>query len=539
MKKRVLAITYLLCVSMLAGCGESKLKEVNPNREVGVDEQIEYEDSVASEPIEDVADEIAQDEDNKLIASLCVSDVVFAVYDDDTVQQVCTVTDKNRYISSSTCDGENLFFAESGYNYSEGNNFYHFYKCKPGDSPVDILGELSFTGAKLSIQDGKLCAIVTLSAEENYDWAEIIYSNEDGVYQEESRRILDADEVEAQNLYNKYGDFIEEHKVDIVGQDADGIAYFRTTDNENVGLSKYTVYAYDAENGDLKELYQSSEAPGIPRFPTKGIEGFSVVSGNAYFYDTDGKSTAWYKVDLNAPTKGKTKLTGYEETYDHMELGTVTFENENKKCDDCEMLIDQYYVEKYALNADVQNADSINQHLQEFFEERWGYAKNHCPEMSDEDKAYMHESDYPLTNSYTCQISDMQIIGHYMQINFDAYDYLGGAHGYPIREHLVFDQATGNRVSFKDIYTGSEEDFKKVVADYSLEAYKVNDVGFYEDENDQTFWQKIYDGVTLDQGLHYEQDGVVIEFAPYEYGPFASGYIEIKIPYDKLKISME
>ena len=35
-----------------------------------------------------------------------------------------------------------------------------------------------------------------------------------------------------------------------------------------------------------------------------------------------------------------------------------------------------------------------------------------------------------------------------------------------------------------------------------------------------------------------ETDGIVIEYSPYEYGPYASGYIGVEIPYEALNINL-
>ena len=129
---------------------------------------------------------------------------------------------------------------------------------------------------------------------------------------------------------------------------------------------------------------------------------------------------------------------------------------------------------------------------------------------------------------------------HYLTVNYDGYEYWGGAHGYPYRQHYLFDLNTGGELTIYDLYTSTEENFKDVVAKYSIQDWKENPEMYFNNvDEEETVYQDFYDNASLDMAMRFEKQGIVIEYSPYEYGPYAAGFIEIPIPYDVLGIELD
>ncbi|MBQ9862873.1 MAG: DUF3298 domain-containing protein, partial [Lachnospiraceae bacterium] len=97
--------------------------------------------------------------------------------------------------------------------------------------------------------------------------------------------------------------------------------------------------------------------------------------------------------------------------------------------------------------------------------------------------------------------------------------------------------STGDEVTLKDLYKGSEEDFKKLVANATLEYSKT----FSEDNypffsEGQDLYDSAYEYSSLESAIIWENDGIKVVFDPYVLGPYAAGPIEIAVSYKDLGI---
>ena len=88
-----------------------------------------------------------------------------------------------------------------------------------------------------------------------------------------------------------------------------------------------------------------------------------------------------------------------------------------------------------------------------------------------------------------------------------------------------------------DFYTGTEKQFKELVAEKTRDYYlslDPNSNPFYTDDED-IIYSDAYDNVYLDDGnIEYLEDGIIYFYPPYLMGPYAAGYIDIFIPYSEL-----
>ena len=111
----------------------------------------------------------------------------------------------------------------------------------------------------------------------------------------------------------------------------------------------------------------------------------------------------------------------------------------------------------------------------------------------------------------------------------------------PAEFYYLFDMRDGKRVTLQDLYAGSEDDFKKIVVDETVERWKQGDAGFYdyyspEDEKEKREEFREYAG--FDMTMEFTEDSLVVYYQPYMVGPYAAGFIDVTIPYSKLGISL-
>lgn len=334
-----------------------------------------------------------------------------------------------------------------------------------------------------------------------------------------------------------------EEAVSPLAMEADKLYYYRTF-SEN-GLDRNDLYSYDLVTGETEFLYAASALPG-PGGKWQlnpGVTDFSCYEGKFYYRATFESSTGWAVYDPKTGSGQGEMLSVIDEERTFAKYGRVLYEGGSIWDEQWDLDIYTYYIECFQLDDSYQNADRINQILGQKQQEELNTvrqnAENEMGNISEEDAHDERFSPYPY--SYDMSLTQVDMLGsHYLTVNYDGYEYWGGAHGYPYRQHYLFDLNTGQELTIYDLYTGTEEGFKDVVAGYSIQNWRENpDPYFNSEEEEEVVYQDFYDNARLDMAMRFEKQGIVIEYAPYEYGPYAAGFIEIPIPYDALGIELD
>jgi hypothetical protein len=117
-------------------------------------------------------------------------------------------------------------------------------------------------------------------------------------------------------------------------------------------------------------------------------------------------------------------------------------------------------------------------------------------------------------------------------ILLEEYENEGGAHGIPYRESLIFSTKTGERLRGAEIFEASVDTVR-----IEKEQAFLHEI----DETPQLFWENAKQTIHEDLGasgdsFYLSQDGAVFYYAPYELAPYAVGYVEAIIPYDRLPL---
>ncbi len=123
-------------------------------------------------------------------------------------------------------------------------------------------------------------------------------------------------------------------------------------------------------------------------------------------------------------------------------------------------------------------------------------------------------------------------------LHFTIYVYSGGAHDIRYDESYYYDLNNGKSLELKDLVTNEDEFLKKISALSKEILEKEKKEQIYEDTC------LVLDGLKPTKenfgNIIFESDALKIIFPPYQVGPWSSGEINIKIPYqaiaDYLKI---
>lgn len=123
----------------------------------------------------------------------------------------------------------------------------------------------------------------------------------------------------------------------------------------------------------------------------------------------------------------------------------------------------------------------------------------------------------------------VEFLGNMLIINRIGYDYyFGAAHGMPIKDYYHIDLTTGDIYSLQDLFTEGKDYvsvINKIIKNY-MDERKNNPNYMYFDN---------FSGISDNQYFYLTKDGIQIYFYPYDISPYAAGFPDFLISYDKLK----
>ncbi|MBO4678790.1 MAG: DUF3298 domain-containing protein [Lachnospiraceae bacterium] len=317
----------------------------------------------------------------------------------------------------------------------------------------------------------------------------------------------------------------------------DGVLYFLENEDSEYGLYVKTLCKYNVKEHMKEKLATRQSYPG-----THGSAPFGsiqVSGGTVYAVTNDGQKRDW-SVLIN----GDFKQLGIEPWY--FDFGTdvtVDYLSQTTKCNICNETIGGYYGEYGILGSSYgDKVDVINKVLKDSVVNQCETFLGTEPYFStdaEECKNCGHGSEWGMLTYERTLDRVFKISDNYLTVENSAYWYGGGAHGYPFIFTYLFDLRTGEQVPFTDIYTGTEEDLKKVVAEATkghAQCFTEDLSPYYSSDPDEVY-EQAYEYISLETiQVTYQKGGLTVIYPPYDMGPYASGFIEVFIPYSDLGI---
>lgn len=315
----------------------------------------------------------------------------------------------------------------------------------------------------------------------------------------------------------------------------DGRVFYSIQDNTDYGNSLVYVYCYDSVSKETESVCTLKEHHGVDSYYL-GSEGFKVIDGIPYFIYDDGKTIGWYRGDKDEPTSLNIPLFESE----LLKYGQVEVVSKTEKCEFCDAVLLECYEEYFKLDEEYSPfAGKINEELKKI-------AENDIEMLSDDIYSVSNASDcekaghgmYYCKITQECDVYKAQIMAdNYLYVSSSGYWYGGGAHGMPFVNTCMYDLTTGETVSLKDFYKGTEEEFKDLIARKTMEdfeTYDVDDSPYFAADSDEVY-EQAYNYISFDNvPFIISEDGVYINYPPYEMGSYAAGYISVLIDFDDL-----
>lgn len=314
-------------------------------------------------------------------------------------------------------------------------------------------------------------------------------------------------------------------------------------------------YKYDINLMKNTLLFETKSIPGQPDDVTNGISGFLVREDKCYFLNYDDGSLWWFMGDLSGGEYAESRLGLVDEYRGIFNVGEVGFDCNKFDCAGCGDNLFGYYVESIRLSENViPHAEQINEVLKKitqtevnlgeeemrnsierYQEDLESHGQDEMCKSSHFGSRYSLAFDYIGSTQYTFECADIDEETQYvfLEVDFSGDEYMG----VPYKCISFFDLSDGSEINIGDICNVSEERFRTLAAEYTVEDYRENNsIYFVYDEKE--LYDEVYEYVNFDVLMHLSDAGVVIEYSPFHLGPFISGFIQVTIPYEELGIRL-
>ena len=319
---------------------------------------------------------------------------------------------------------------------------------------------------------------------------------------------------------------------------ADGRLYYCDREEEEYGIDTAELRYMDISGGTNGSVLKRTKIPGTRLL--EPLDDVIIKENKVFFRDfADGK-VSWFMADIDDAKKTLKNLGIETAAIDTFDYGEVTYVSATENCPFCGTELTKVYAEIFVLdNGYSKKADKINASIKDMMDEKTALIGKGLENMTDaecsEHKLYPRQ--YCETDDYT--VDRVRIIdGRFLTVEMSGYWYGGGAHGYPSREEYLFDLTTGEKMTMKDFFHGTEDDFKKLIALKVKEDYESYDVesGNYRPYfagSAEDAYEQAYSYVNFED-LLFEDTGICYYFYPYNLASYADGFIEVNVSYEEL-----
>ncbi|MBO4824676.1 MAG: DUF3298 domain-containing protein [Lachnospiraceae bacterium] len=365
----------------------------------------------------------------------------------------------------------------------------------------------------------------------NYDGEHILYTCYEGGNYDDRRLVCI-------NLNTNDRQVVSETYNTCIGTQG-SVTYFTEEGEGLYGQESTTIYSYDIDKSMKQKVVTLTKKPGDGN--TYYASSVTVLNGDTlYTYSALDTDLEWSLIK-----DGKLVPLGIDkQEFGWIKYGHIDAVSYTELCEFCGNPIYQCYAEYPVLDASVgPKAAELNK----LFEER---AKTYAEEeheadgyksTSAEDCEDMGHGQYYGKVTFDRTIRELKTLGNYLVVNSDGYWYGGGAHGMPYMDSNLYDLTTGVQVTIKDIFPGTEEDLKRIVAEKTKEdflSYSEEDRPYAWDEDADAVYQHAYEYISFANfPVTYDEGKLWIEYPPYEMSSYAAGFIEVPISYEDLGIT--
>ena len=301
------------------------------------------------------------------------------------------------------------------------------------------------------------------------------------------------------------------------------------SDNEDGNL-----YIFDLKNGKDKQLYHLKKKTGVSindQFQCQILNGKVFVcdlkDGELKWFRVDGYDDEYIVEDIDCPI----------EVVGAYKYGTVTKFESEMNCPSCGATILDISYDLFQLNEEYSKYSAvINEKLKEKKDDFLnGFSKEWLDGVWHFDECYGIDLQSNGGESVE-SLSGVDIVNSRFLVldMFNWWCSSPGAHVLSNDDNHVFDLSTGEELSMKNFYSGTETEFKALVAgkikdDYCKEPKR------YEMDSEEGAYNAAYEKADIDsKSIDYFDDHITYCFEQYQLGSYAAGEYEVNVSYEEL-----
>ena len=313
----------------------------------------------------------------------------------------------------------------------------------------------------------------------------------------------------------------------------------RQIEDNKLLRSKYTggyLCVFDLKKEEDEQLYPLKEKIGLSM--TNGYR-CQILNGKVFVCDLKDAELKWFRLDdwdKNGEELAVVDIDCPIETVGVYKYGTLTKFESDMSCPSCGAKILNHSYELFQLNEEYsKHASVINEKLKEKKDDLINnFSEDELACVGHDGRCidiYLDSLGGELAES----LSDVDIVNsRFLVLRMEYWWYGGGPHGLSHDDIYVFDLSTGEELSMKNFYSGTESEFEALIAEKIKEDYRKRPES-YEMKSEEDAYNWAYGAADIDStSIDYFEDHISYCFNQYELGSYAAGTYTVNVSYEEL-----
>ncbi len=313
-------------------------------------------------------------------------------------------------------------------------------------------------------------------------------------------------------------------------------------DNKVFHRKDDSLYAFDLEEKTDSLIYKFEKITGVN---VDLYDRYQIINGNIFVSDYKDAELKWFRltgceegasaVDIDCPI---TTISAYK-------IGTVTANESEQKCPFCgTTMVDSYY-ELFKLNDGYsKHTEEVNKKLKEKMDYFLNHPEDDTPDVkiTDDSNCEYHSDpeEFPYHYSREESVTEANIYNsRFLAVEMHYFWYGGGPHGLYHTDVYVFDLSTGEELSIKNFYPGTESEFEALIAKNFKEKYPEHPLSKKESSAPSSDDETRDLGYLNSTNIHYYDDHITYCFNVYEMGAYCEGEYLVDVSYEELNGNKE
>ena len=321
----------------------------------------------------------------------------------------------------------------------------------------------------------------------------------------------------------------------------DGILYYMENQNSSIVSSETVFYRVAADEGTAgtetpKQVLTVKKEPGMTGDYTY-YGNFYAAEDHVYCQQFEDYGVYIGKKGFEEKEAALLEPVLYQSPI--RKLGHVEGEFETIPCDCGDYIAAQIYTETLIFDGEGEAVEAMNQMLEDKRQRVLDSVYEDVKAIDDEEWIH-HQSEFNPPYTLTFVIDGTNGITYlddrYCCILTEGYEYTGGVHGMPFREYFVFDMESGERLTLAEIVENPVEELQQMVGTAFRKLAEETNFAF-EAPEDLEF--VVADSVSYESPFFLTEEGIAFYYTPYEIAPYAAGFPQVVIPYEKFDLKIE